>query len=730
MRTEQTADGTPQTTRSGGRLAWLADLAFRRRGRVTLAWLALLAGLLAAGPQLAGKFDADYSTPGSESKAAAELLAERFEGNSGDTIDVVWQAPSGVRDPAVGPRVERFLAEASRLEGVGDPGPTETSADGTIAVAPLQLDRPSWDVPSATSDELVALAEEAGGSGLRIELGGGTIDEDGAPPELMAMIAAAAILLIAFGSVVAAGLPLGTALFGLGISATLIGAVAAIIEVPDWAPAVASLLGIGVGIDYALLILTRFRTALEAGADVRAAVVEAVETAGRSVLVAGMTVVVSILGLLLIGVPSLRGVAVAAALAVVVVMSASLTLLPALLAFLGPRVNRLRVPGLGRAAGSGSNRAPAARWSRGVQRRPWAATIAGVAVLLALAVPALDLRLGFPDAGNNSSDTTTRQAYDLISAGFGPGANGPLFLAADVAGADAGGELDELVGHLRSVPGVASVADPRLSASGDGAVVVVTPTSAPQDPATDQLVHRLRDDVLPQHTDAEGLRVHVGGQTAAFVDESELVGGRLPLFVAAVLALSLLLVLGAFRSPALAVKAAILNVLSVGAAYGVLALFAGGGIAGQLIGIDTETPVPAAIPVIMFAILFGLSMDYEVFLLSRVREEYLRGGDTGRAVVAGVAKTARVITAAAAIIIVVFLAFVFSGEVFLKLMGVGMAAAILVDATIVPMVLVPAVLQLLGPATWWLPGWLDRRLPRLDGEPVASPASPMEERHA
>jgi len=715
--------GTNPTT-STTFLTRLADLAYRRRGRMVLAWIAVLAAVVAFAPRVAGEFDEDYLTPGSESKAAATLLAERFQGGTGDTFDVVWQAPAGVRDPAIATRMERFLERADRLEGVGAAEPPQVSRDGTIAVTQLPLDRPSWDVPAKTSSELIEMAEAGSGSGVRVEVGG--VEEEGTPPEMIAFIAATLILLVAFGSVVAAGLPLLTALFGLGISATLIGVVAAVLDVPDWAPAVAGLLGIGVGIDYALLILTRFRTALAADADRRAATVEAIETAGRSVLIAGTTVVISILGLFLVGIPSLGGVAVSASLAVLVVMAASVTLLPALLAFLGPKVNRLHIPGFGRAMRQDGERAPAARWSRGVQRRPWTAAIAGTAILLVLAAPALGLRLGFPDAGNNPAEMTTRQAYDLISEGFGPGANGPLLLAADVRGPQAAAELGAIAEGLRDVPGVASTSQPRLNQAGNAGVVSVVPTTSPQADATANLVKRLRDDFLPQAQTDGGLTVYVGGQTAAFIDESELVSSRLPLFIAAVLGLSLLLILAVFRSPALALKAGVFNLLSVGAAYGVLALFAEGGWAGGLLGIDTETPVPSAIPVIMFSILFGLSMDYEVFLLSRVREQYLKHGQADRAVVDGVARTARVITAAAAIMVVVFLAFVFSTEVFLKLMGVGMATAILVDATIVRMLLVPAVMQLLGRATWWIPRWLDRLLPRLDVKPAGPPRPVLE----
>jgi RND superfamily putative drug exporter len=441
--------------------------------------------------------------------------------------------------------------------------------------------------------------------------------------------------------------------------------------------------------------------------------------------VAGTTVVISLLGLFLVGIPYLRGVAVSAALAVLVVMAASVTLLPALLAFLGERVNRLHIPGLGRAlrpSGDGGG-GPAARWSRMVQRRPWTAAIAGTAILLALAAPALGLRFGFPDAGNNPADMTTRQAYELISQGFGPGANGPLVLAADVDGPNGAVELRALSERLDDVLGVAAVGEPRLNSGGDAAMLTVTPETSPQASATTDLANRLRDDVLPEATAGSDITVYVGGQTAAFIDEGELVSDRLPLFFAAVLSLSMFLLVIVFRSPALAVKAAVFNLLSVGAAYGVLALFAEGGFAGQLIGIDTDTPLPSAIPVIMFPILFGLSMDYEVFLLSRVREEYLRHGEPSRAVVDGVARTARVITAAAAIMVVVFLAFVGSAEVFLKLMGVGMATAILVDTTIVRMLLFPAVMQLLGRGAWWMPRWLDRILPRLDVEPAAKPAT-------
>ena len=416
------------------------------------------------------------------------------------------------------------------------------------------------------------------------------------------------------------------------------------------------------------------------------------------------------------GVGYLQGVAVSASLAVLVVMGAAVTLLPALLSYAGPRVNRLRIPGLGRALRS-DGPSPAMRWSRAIQRRPWTAAIAGAAIVLALAAPVLGLRLGFPDEGNDQAGSMTRTAYDLTVEGFGPGANGPLLLVAELPPGKGTQALDPLVRAARADRDVAYVSAPQRSPDGRAAVITVAPRSSPQSEATTTLVKRMRDAVVPGAIGTSGVIIHVGGATAGFVDQSDLVARRLPLFIAGVVGLSFLLLLSAFRSPLIALKAGVMNLLSVGAAYGVMALFAGGGWFGSdLLGIDTATPVAPFIPVMMFAILFGLSMDYEVFLLSRVREEFLSHGDTARAVTEGLAKTARVITAAAAIMVVVFLAFVTSSEIFLKLLGIGMATAVLVDATVVRMVLVPALMQLLGRANWWMPRWLDRAVPRLAPE--------------
>ncbi|HWM64283.1 MAG TPA: MMPL family transporter [Solirubrobacterales bacterium] len=705
-------------------LARLADLAYRRRGRMVLAWILSAIVIIGLGSSLAGEYEADYNTPGSESKTASELTEREFGGYSGQEVFVVWKDPDGANSPAARKRVDAFLAEVKGIDHIEPPTATRVSEDGTIASTSLPLTIPGWEVPKEDGEKLVSAAEDNSGDGLEIQLAGDPIyrAQEGASPEGIGFLGAAIVLLIAFGSLVAAGLPLAIALIGLGISSGgLIVLLANVIDVPDWTTAVSGLIGIGVGIDYSLLVLTRFRAAMNAGKDRHDAVVEAVTTAGRSVIIAGCTVVIAVLGLFLTGLPYMYGVAISASLAVLVMMLAAVTLLPALLSYLGPRVDRLRIPFLGRSLkkAEGDGESPAARWSHAVQRRPWTAAIAATAILLALAAPALGMRLGFPDAGNDPPDTMTRQSYDLLTEGFGAGANGPLVIVAELPDPGAEKDIDALAQTLRDEDGVAFVAEPQISQSGNAALLTVTPTTSPQDEATEDLVKRLRDTVVPETLAGTGVTVEIGGVTAALEDQSEYIVDRMPVFITGVVGLSFLLLLIAFHSPLISLKAGIMNLLSVSAAYGVMTLVAQGGAVGQLIGIDHEVPVAPFMPVMMFAILFGLSMDYEVFLVSRIREEYLKTGDTRNAVADGLAKTARVITAAAAIMVVVFLAFVASPEVFLKLFGIGLAAAIFLDATVVRMVLVPAVMQLLGKWNWWIPNWLERVLPRLDVERVA-----------
>ena len=701
----------------------LAEIAYRRRGRMVLGWIIAAVVIIGLGSSLAGDFNANYDTPSSESKAASDLTKERFGGYSSQEIYVVWKDARGATSPEATSRVNRFLADAERVPHIARHTPIRVSDNGKTGATTLPITIAGWTFKKDDGKKLIDAAEKNGGNGVDIELGGRAIfdAQDQSSPEGLGFLGAAIVLLIAFGSIVAAGLPLAIALIGLGISSGgLILLLTNVVDVPDWTTAVCGLIGIGVGIDYSLLVLTRYRTAMAHGKDRHDAVVEAVTTAGRSVIIAGATVVIAVLGLMLTGLNYMYAVAVAASLAVLVVMLASVSLLPALLAYLGPRVDKLRLPLLGqRNLAEPTSDSPAARWSHAVQRRPWTAAIAASALLLALAAPALGMRLGFPDAGNDPSDSMTRKAYDLNTEGFGPGTNGPLVIAAELPVGSAKGDLDALATRLRTESGVAQVTQPQLSTDGSAARLTVVPKGSPQDEETADLVDHLRDDVVPAGLAGTGVTAHVGGVTAAYVDQSEYMKGRLPIFIVGVVGLSFLLLLVAFHSPVVSLKAGIMNLLSVCAAYGVMTLFAKGGALSELIGIDHEVPIAPFMPVMMFAILFGLSMDYEVFLISRIREEYLKDGDTRRAVADGLAKTARVITAAAAIMVVVFLAFVTAPDTFLKLFGIGMAAAIFLDATVVRMVLVPAIMQLLGERNWWIPNWLDRILPRLDVERVA-----------
>jgi putative drug exporter of the RND superfamily len=704
-------------------LARLADLAYRRRGRMVLGWIVAAVVIIGLGSSLAGEYNADYNTPGSESKAASDLTEERFQGYSGQEVYAVWKNPAGVENPATQRRVNEFFAQAEKVDHIAPHTPIRVSRDGTIGSTTLPMTVPGWDVTKEDGEQLIDAAEKNSGDGLEIKLGGDPIyaAQGSSSPEGLGFLGAAIVLIIAFGSVVAAGLPLAIALLGLGISSGgLIVLLANVLDVPDWTTAVSGLIGIGVGIDYSLLVLTRFRSAMAEGKDRHDAVVEAVTTAGRSVIIAGCTVVIAVLGLFLTGLNYMYGVAISAGLAVLVVMLASISLLPALLSYLGPRVDRWRLPLLGRGLKTQTNgESPAARWSHWVQRRPWPCAIIATAILLALAAPALGMRLGFPDAGNDPPDKMTRQAYDLNTEGFGPGTNGPLVIAADLPNPAAKQDVEQVAQRLRSDNGVAFVPKPVINDAGNAAIITVIPKGSPQDKDTEDLVNRLRDAVLPDALNGTGITAHVGGVTAALEDQSEYMKDRLPLFITAVVGLSFLLLLVAFHSPLISLKAAVMNLLSVSAAYGVMTIVSKGGAFAELIGIDHEVPVAPFMPVMMFAILFGLSMDYEVFLISRIREEYLKDGNTTRAVADGLAKTARVITAAAAIMVVVFLAFLAAPDVFLKLFGVGLASAIFLDATVVRMVLVPAVMQLLGARNWWIPDWLERILPRLDVERVA-----------
>jgi RND superfamily putative drug exporter len=717
---------TQQTIRPG-LLGRLGGLAFRRRGTVLVAWAVALATAFGLSAALGGEFQTDSSVPGSDSAQAQHLLSARFPARSGDAVRVVVRA-GDVTSAEVRTAVQALLGELGRVPhvtSVEDPYATKGSIapDGRTLAARVYLDvtNPN-DMPVEDTRKLLAAAKAAEHDGLAIVLGGRAVqlaETHQSAAEAIGLIAAAVILLAMFGSVVAAGLPLAMAIGGLAVSTGLVGLAAAVLDIPEFAPVIGVALGIALGIDYALLMVTRFREWRAVGLDPEAATVATLDTAGRAVLVAGGTVMTSMLGLFVVGLPVMNGTAVVTMISTLVVVVAAVTLFPALLGYLGRRVDRLRVPwGRRRAA-----RIPAAgwtRWSRLVRRHRVPATAASLVLLLVLAAPFLGVRFGLPDAGNDPEHTSSRQAYDMLSAGFGPGANGPLLLVADVARGD-GTVLPRLLTELGHTAGIATVSPPQLDPAGDTALITVVPTTGPQDAATEDLVRTLRDDVIPAATRGTGAAVHVGGTTAVNIDIDTSVADRLALLIGGVVAVSMLLLLVAFRSAVIALTAAVMNLLSVAAAYGVVAYVLQGGWAGRLIGIDTATPLAAFVPVIMFALLFGLSMDYEVFLISRVREAWVRTRDNGQAVTSGLAGTGRVITAAAAIMTVVFAAIVPSDQVFIKVAGVGMVAAIVVDATVIRLLLVPAVMHLLGRGNWWLPRGLARRLPQLHVEGPSEP---------
>ena len=703
----------------------IARWSHRRRWLTVGLWVAALIGFNFASATGGGDFSTDFTLPGTESQEAFDLLSERFPEQSGDTADVVFMAEGGV-DGSVQDRIQELSDELGtfpHVAGVTFDPERNVSPDGTIGYATIQFDVTGAEILPEQVEEMKAVAAEADGNGLVIELGGSVVAfsefEEPGGAESVGFLAAILILLVTFGSLLAAGLPLMTALFGIGISMSLILLFANFLSVPDFAPQLASMIGIGVGIDYALLIVTRYRQHLHEGMDPEQATITAITTSGRAVVFAGITVVISFLGILLMGFTFIEGVAVGGASAVLVVMLASVTLLPAVLGFVGKNIDRLHVPRLLHRHKS-EQESMWFRWSRVVQRRPWPLALAGLIVLLVLATPLLSIELGFGDAGTGNTSRSSRRAYDLLSEGFGPGFNGPLVLAAELTSPSGIEELNGLGQTLEGVDGVAAVSPPIPNEEGDAAVMTVFPETSPQDRATNRLVHDLRDSVIPSAMEGSETRVLVGGLTAGSLDFAEKNSERLPLLIGAVLLFSFLLLVVVFRSVVVPLKAVLMNLLSIGAAYGVVVAIFQWGWLKDLVGVESTAPIEAWVPMMLFTILFGLSMDYEIFLLSRIREDYVRTGDNGLAVANGLAVTARVITAAAAIMVAVFLSFVIGFEErSIKLFGLGLAVAIFVDATVVRMVLVPATMELLGNANWWMPNWLARILPKVSIEPPA-----------
>ena len=745
-------DFAPQ--HSSGVLGGIGRACFRHRWLTLLSWLLGVACLITLWTRFGAAPDNSFGA----SDRGQTLLNQHFHRQSGDTLTLAIRSSGEIRSAAVRTQVSGALAElrqAPRVTSVTGPYqvPSQVSADGHIAFATVQFGVPSAAIPNSEALALMRDARAASGHGTTFSLGGDVVDlaetPYGGPTEGFGIGAAAIVLLIAFGSLLAMGLPLLTAILGIGSGLSLIALLGHFVPAPSFSSIVASMIGLGVGVDYALFIVTRFREALrgdpggrpsgpalrgDPGLPPEDAVVTAMRTAGRSVLIAGTTVVIGMLGLLVLRQTLLNGVAVAAAATVAMTVLGALTLLPALLGFTGTRLakpSRLRLP-LARRDRPAKARYPskpaAERWAVMIQRRPVIAAVVSTAAILALAAPAVGMKLSMPDESAQARGTMGHASYATMARGFGPGFDAPLIIAAKLPAGGVSAGTARLASAVRGTPGVATVTPVVVSRDGQAAMLVAYPATGEQDPATDAVVNKISGTVLPQAIRGTGIRAYVTGPNAGNVTFANVIGKRLPWLIAVVVVVSMLLLLVVFRSVVVAVKAAVMNLLSISAAYGVLVMVTQHGWLGHLFGFGEKMPVTTWVPVFLFVILFGLSMDYEVFLLSRIREAYDASGDNSASVARGLASTARVISAAAAIMVAVFLSFVLGADVSVKQVGLGLAVAVLIDATIVRLVLVPAVMELLGKANWWLPAPLARILPttsRREDEPPAVARVPV-----
>ncbi|AVH61198.1 MULTISPECIES: MMPL family transporter [Streptomyces] len=713
----------------------MARWCYRHRLVVLLLWVGALFGLGAAGSAAGTDYANVFSLPDTDSKRAYDLMEKAFPEGSGDTNTVVWKVDgeggASVQDASVRSRLEPALEEIGRMKGVGEvtnpyagsQGAAGISQDGRIAYAQVTFTEQANGVPKELVEDVVDTAKGAERAGLQVELGGQAIARTQEPPQGIAegvgILAAAVVLFLAFGSLFAMLLPIVVAIAGVGSGMMATMLISHVTDVPEVAPLLGSLIGLGVGIDYALFIVTRHRRGILRGNEPEESAVTALNTSGRAVLFAGGTVCIALAGMLVMNLRFLDGVVIAASLTVVLSVLAAVTLLPALLGLLGMRVLSRRQRRRLAAAGPEPEETSglAARWSSYVQRRPRSVAAGALVVMMVLALPVLSIRIGTTDQGNHPDSTTTRQAYDLLAEGFGPGFNGPLQVVVD------GAAPTGLVSAIESAEGVAQVA--ALPPANGVTVIQVVPTTSPQSERTDQLIDRLRDDVIP----SADVEAHVGGVTAVFKDFASVTGDRLPYFIAAIISLGFLLLLVAFRSLVVPLTAALMNLIAAAASFGVLVAVFQWGWGTELIGIGKEGPITSFLPVIMLSLLFGLSMDYQVFLVSRMHEEWVHTKDNARAVRVGLAETSRVINCAALIMICVFSAFVLSGDMEGAMAGIGLAAAVALDAFILRTALVPAAMHLLGKSNWWLPAGLEKRLPHLAVEPrepepeEAAPAS-------
>jgi len=694
--------------------------------RVIIVWLVAAIALVGVRNAAGGQFDDSFRVPGVESQRAADILKDRFPSHGGQSTRIVIHVDDGRLDDAGHrPTIDRTRQQLSAghdVTNVTDPfaaGSAAISPDGQTGYIDV-----AYTVDKLTVTQFHDATTAAAGAradGVQTEFTGALalLAKHDANSELIGVGVAVIVLLIAFGSVVAMGLPIFTALMGLFVGATAVGVLSAVMDVPGFSLILCMMIGLGVGIDYALFIVTRHRQHLHDGMSVADAAGTSNATAGQAVLFAGTTVVVAILGLFLAGLPALTSMGVSVALVVTIAMMAAITLLPGLLGLAGTRIDKLSIHRKSHVA-KPAQATFSGRWAHHVGTHPVRYALVGLVALCAIATPALSMRIGTPDDGNFATKTTQRKAYDLLANGFGPGFNGPIQVVVQIpTTSDGQAIVDRVHQALQTDAGVAAVTAPFFNAAHDTAMLTVNPATAPQDERTSTLVRHLRADVLPATVGGTDGKVLLTGQ-AMVTDLTERITSRLPLFIAAIVAMSFVLLMIVFRSILVPLKAALMNLLSIAAAYGVIVAVFQWGWGSTLIGLEHTMPINPFAPLMMFAILFGLSMDYEVFLLSRVREEYVATGDSHQSVVTGLSSSARVITSAALIMMSVFAAFVLGDDPTGKLFGIGLAVAVFLDATLVRMVLVPATMSLLGRANWWLPASLERILPHLDLEAAAN----------
>jgi RND superfamily putative drug exporter len=706
-------------------VARLARFCFNHRRAVLAAWLVALIGFYAIGGSVRAKYINSFLLPGADSTAALNVLKTDFPAKSGDSDQIVVQAKQGtLRSPAVETAVRSMLANVGRLPHVsevispyGSAG--HISKDGTIGFATVNLDESAQNVPKAAVSRLISAAQSADSSRLDVQLNGQAIENNqggGSSDLFLGILLALVVLFFAFRrSVLGALLPLVSALMGIGVATGMVDILSHAMSIASWEPQVATLVALGVGVDYSLFIVSRHRSAPLAGRTAEDAAITALNTSGRAVLLAGLTVCVALLGMFALQVSFLYGVAVSVALAVALTMLASLTLLPTMLGFFGPKV--LRRAERNEVGQVGSVQGFWLRWAQRIDRNAAIFSVLALGVIVALALPFFSLRQGLPDASTDPASSTAHQAYELLAKGFGPGFSGPLELVGQVSGPSDQARFASFVSSLGGRPGVARIQPPRLSPNGKVEVAVLYPTTGPQDAQTTDLLNRIRS-AVPQAEAASSLKIHIGGDAAVNEDFSSLLASKMLQFVAVVVGLGFLLLAVVLRSLLVPLLASIMNLLSFGAALGVMTATFQYGWGKSLLGFGQSGPIVSYLPVMMFAILFGLSMDYEVFLASRMHEEWTLSKDNRRAVTRGQAETGRVITAAALIMVLVFASFILGDQLAFEQIGLGFAAAIFVDAFVIRTVLVPAAMHVMGRANWWAPRWLDRRLPRLHVEPA------------